>query len=205
MNILRIAAIGLAAAIAVDIGIHSSEILAAYFSGSVATAQSSSVPTGAIVLIDSGSCPAGYAEVTGLNARDIRGTLAANGDVGGTGGNDSYTPAGTVAAPTFTGSAGTVSAQTISYPANVPTLTMNSYTPAGTVASNAADTAHTHPAPAFTGSAATLTGTIAWPANPPTNGTVSFTPAGTNNAPAFTGSSATVIPAYLKLIGCKKT
>ena len=58
------------------------------------TGGGSSVPVGAILLIDSGSCPAGYSEVAGLNGRTILGTLAANANAGSTGGSDTITPAG---------------------------------------------------------------------------------------------------------------
>lgn len=50
-----------------------------------------SVPAGANILIDSGTCPAGYEENTALNGKTIIGTIAANGDVGTTGGSDSIT------------------------------------------------------------------------------------------------------------------
>ncbi len=87
----------------------------------------------------------------------------------------SYTPAGTISAPTFTGEsytpAGTVAA---------PVLTMNSYTPAGT---NNGDTP-----PLFAGTPATLTGTNSAPAFTGTAHTL----AGTNSAPTFTGSAGSL-------------
>lgn len=55
----------------------------------------SSVPQGSILLILSGACPTGFEEATELNGQTLVGTLAANKDVGTTGGNDSITPAGT--------------------------------------------------------------------------------------------------------------
>jgi hypothetical protein len=70
------------------------------------------VPSGAIVFVASGTCPSGYTEVAGLDGKMLRGTVAAHGDVGGTGGSDSVTP-------TFTGSAW--SAPAVSWPAGVPT------------------------------------------------------------------------------------
>jgi len=67
------------------------------------------VPVGSILLIVSGACPTGYAEESSLNGKTLFGTLAANADVGGTGGNDAITPAGTIAwpagVPTFAGAA----------------------------------------------------------------------------------------------------
>ena len=71
------------------------------------------IPSGAILIIDSGACPAGTAEVSAMAGRTLIGTLAANLDIGTTGGSDTLTPAGSVTAPS---------------------LTMNSYTPAGTLA-----------------------------------------------------------------------
>lgn len=85
---------------------------------------------GVIVLIVSGTCPAGFVEETTLGGRMVLGTLAANADVGGTGGADSITPAGTSSAPTFTGTA------------NIVTSATSAGTPAGT-----------NSAPTFTGSA----------------------------------------------------
>lgn len=74
---------------------------------------SGGVAAGAIVFIDSGTCPAGYSEVSALNGRMARGTVAANGNVGGTGGSDSVTP---------TVNALTAAAQVVSWPASVPTV-----------------------------------------------------------------------------------
>jgi hypothetical protein len=61
------------------------------------------VPTGAILLMASGTCPATYVEETSLDGRMPIGTLTANGDLGTTGGADTLTPAGTINAQTFTG------------------------------------------------------------------------------------------------------
>ncbi len=63
------------------------------------------LPAGAIVLIISGSCPAGFSEAADLDGFMLRGTVAANGDVGTTAGSDSIIPSGVNSAPTFTGSA----------------------------------------------------------------------------------------------------
>ncbi len=88
----------------------------------------------------------------------------------------SYTPAGTVAAPTLTMASytptGTVAA---------PVLSMNSYTPAGTNANDG-------PPETFTGTPATLTGTNSAPAFTGAAHTLT----GTNSAPAFTGTPATL-------------
>ena len=69
------------------------------------------IPSGIIVFIDSGSCPSGFTEVAGLNGVYILGTLAANNDAGGTGGSNSYTPAGSLTAPTVNSL--TAAAQTV--------------------------------------------------------------------------------------------
>lgn len=55
------------------------------------TAGGEGVPVGSILLIKAGTCPSGYAEETALDGKTIIGTLAANGNVGTTGGSDSIT------------------------------------------------------------------------------------------------------------------
>ena len=54
-----------------------------------------SIPSGAIVFFDSGSCPSGFTEVSGLDGKYILGTVSANSNVGTTGGLNSYMLAGT--------------------------------------------------------------------------------------------------------------
>src|SRR5206468_12277354 len=49
------------------------------------------VPSGSIIMMVSGTCPGGYAEAIELNGVTVIGTLAANNDVGTTGGNDNIT------------------------------------------------------------------------------------------------------------------
>jgi len=122
-----------------------------------------SVPTGIIVLLASGACPATYTEVTALAGHMISVTVAANADVGTTGGADSVTPAGGVSAPTFAGDAATSSL-------------VSGGTPTGTVS-----------APSFSG-AAWSAPAFSWPAGAPT---FSGSP-GTVPAQAFTGSTGTV-------------
>lgn len=53
--------------------------------------SSEGVPAGSILLIASGACPTGYAEETALNGKTLVGTLAANADIGTTGGSDTIT------------------------------------------------------------------------------------------------------------------
>lgn len=167
------------------------------------------VPTGAILLIASGTCPAGYAEDSSLSGKTIIGTVAANGDVGTTGGSDTITPAGTNAAvsagtpagtnsaPTFTGNAWTPPA--IAWPAGVPTFTGNAITFTEVIN-------HTHAVTsvgsAATGSTTNLTGasdtssTTATAANP-AGGVASFqkTPAGTVAWPAGVPTIGAYTPA----------
>jgi hypothetical protein len=69
--------------------------------------SSGSIPVGAIVIIAQGDCAAtlgtGWAEITAFSGVMLRGTLAANADIGGTGGSDTITPVGTNAATVTTG------------------------------------------------------------------------------------------------------
>lgn len=147
--------------------------------------SSGGLPAGAIVLVASGTCPAGFVEATALDGKMLRGTLSSHGDVGTTGGAATITPAGTV---------------------SQPTLSMNSYTPAGTngatattgncassvkvgtSGSNACPNTAPNlavPAEAFTGTPATLTGTV--------------------SQPTFTGTPVDPSPSYLKVIFCSKS
>jgi hypothetical protein len=122
------------------------------------------VPSGITAMVVSGSCPAGYTEVSALNAAMPLGTVAANGDIGATGGANTVTPTVaslTAAAQAFTGSSATTSA-------------VSAGTPAGTNG--------------------TVTGpaqVISWPVGVPTNAAVSAgTPAGTNSATTTSGNTA---------------
>jgi hypothetical protein len=127
-----------------------------------------SLPPGVIVFMDSGSCPSGFTEDDALAGAYLLGTKAANGDVGTTGGSNSYTPSGTV---------------------SQPTLAMNAYTPAGSVAWPSST-------PAFAGTSGTVPAeTITWPSSPPAfAGTAGTVPAETlswpASAPVFTGTAA---------------
>jgi len=110
----------------------------------------SSVPSGAILLIENGSCPATYTEASALAGRTLVGTLAASMDVGTTGGADTITPVGTNTVPTFSGAASAVPTATITWPAGVPLFTGNALaTHTHTFIGNALAT-HTH---TFTGNA----------------------------------------------------
>jgi hypothetical protein len=141
------------------------------------------VPSGSILLVNSGSCPTGFTEQSGMNGKTLFGTLNANGDVGGTGGTDSITPTGTNGSLTFTGT---------------PFTAIINHTHAVTSVGSAA-----------TGSTTNLTGTsdtsstTATAANP-AGGISSITPAGTINTPSFTGNSFDNRSAFMKVIFCKK-
>jgi hypothetical protein len=126
-------------------------------------------PLGIVTMTLNASCPVGTSEVSAFNGSMPYGTIAANGDVGGTGGANTVTPTGSNATGSFT-STGVISA---------PTFTGSG----GTI-----------PAETFTGSAGTVPGeTISWPAGVPTFAGIQVTtsavsagtPAGTNNAPAI--------------------
>jgi hypothetical protein len=183
----------------------------------------STIPSGAIVFLTSGTCPAGWTEVSALSGKTLIGTVAANGDVGTTGGSDTITPAGTTTAPTFTGSSSVTSAQTFTG-SSATTSAVSAGTPAGTNGATATSgnctatnlaigtgalsackaTAPnlTVPAEGFTGSALsphshTLTATG-------TNGTGTVTPLGTVAAPVFTGTQFDNRSSWTKVIACAK-
>jgi hypothetical protein len=106
--------------------------------------SSGGLPSG-LIAISLTSCPSGFTEVASLSGQMLRGTVAANADVGTTGGNATITPSGTVSQPSFTG---TSNQATSAVSAGTPSGTNGtvSFTPAGTIAWPAS-------VPAFTGSA----------------------------------------------------
>jgi hypothetical protein len=141
----------------------------------------------------SGTCPTGFAEATELAGVTLVGTLAANKDVGTTGGSNTITPAGTVSAPTFTGTSFS---------------TVINHTHAVTVSALGGATDDTSaPFPGVDASTLITTaigGITATTANP-SGGVASITPAGSNSAPAFTGTPTDNRSAYVKVIFCKRT
>lgn len=127
----------------------------------VAGVVSAPILSGSILMVDTGSCPSGFTEVSTLNGKTLLGTLAANSDVGGTGGADNITPVGTNGTVSFTPSgtnawpvgvptaaneaSHTHAAGAISWPAGVPTAANESTHTHGIgsyVAAN--ESAHTH-------------------------------------------------------------
>jgi len=135
----------------------------------------SSVPSGMLAFISSGTCPTGWTENDNLATYNILVTTSANGDVGTAGGSNSYTPAGTAsinsltaAAQTFTGSSTTVPAETIN------SLTAAAQTFTGTLNQTTSATSAGTPTGTNTGGAYTE-GTISWPVGVPTNAGGAFT------------------------------
>ena len=173
------------------------------------------IPTGMISFIASGTCPAGWTELSTMVGRYIMGTTAANGGVGTTGGSTSYTPAGsatvsslTAAAQTFTGGATTVPALgvgTLAAPAHTHTITQSSITTTKFTTNASGTAAYTGggvvTTPSGSASSTTITGSTA---------TGSLTPLGGNSASAvtgtlaFAGTPATIQPPYIELIPCSK-
>ena len=152
------------------------------------------MPVGAIILFDSGPCPDGWSEKANAGSYLLL-TQNTNGDVNTTGGSLSYTPAGTNAAPSFTGTANqATSAVSAGTPAG--SNATSTVTPGGTIAWPAG-------VPAFTGSSSTVGAQTFTGAAMGTH-THTLTPAGTVSAPVFTGAAATIQPAFLKVIACKK-
>ncbi len=143
-----------------------------------------SLPTGSILMITSGTCPAGFSEVVALDGVSVRGTLAAHSDVGTTTGSDTATPSGSVSAPSFTGNSVTSSAVSAGTPAG--TNGTGTVTPSGTVAWPVG--VPTNASGAF------AEGAISWPVGVPTQavdtfGTTKFTTSGSGTA-AFTSETS---------------
>jgi hypothetical protein len=191
----------------------------------------SSVPTGSILLVDSGTCPAGYAEVAGLDGKTPIGTLVANGDLGTTGGSDSLTPAGAIGAQTFTGTlaslthsganvTSTFTGAALGTHAHELPFQIPSTTTTRQLASATFGTGTSRAATAVSGtgtsnttsaavalsqavSAGTPAGTVANTITQPS--AHSYTPQGTVSAGSFTGSSADNRSAFVKVLYCKKS
>jgi hypothetical protein len=183
------------------------------------------LPSGLIVLMVSGTCPTGFSEVSTLNGQFLQGTIAANGDVGGTGGSDTITPLGTISA-SFTGTpfssvinhTHTVS---ITDPGHNHTQNAHTHTLQAQGGTTAATTGtHTMTSTATGGSSRTetspeqansttatnnanTTGITASTANP-AGGVSSITPAG-NVSGTFSGTPVNPRPLFVKVIFCQKT
>lgn len=160
-------------------------------------------PAGIVSMIAAGTCPAGTVEVTALNGAMPLGTIAANGDIGTTGGSNTITPTVatlTAAAQTFTG---TPFSSVINH---THAVTVTYQAQGGTTAATTGT--HSMTSTATGGSARSLTSgdvVSATTANP-AGGVSSITPAGTNGTSAVTGTlnSFDNRPAFIKVIFCQK-
>src|SRR6266404_8928799 len=104
-------------------------------SQSMSMTTNSNVPvstslSGMIILSISANCPSGTTEVAALNGKFLHGTVAANGNVGTSGGSATITSTGSVSTPTFTGNSGTTSAVSAGTPAGSNATV--AFTPTGT-------------------------------------------------------------------------
>jgi hypothetical protein len=188
------------------------------------------VPRGTILMMMN-ACPGGYAEVSSLNGAMPYGTIAANGDAGGTGGSNTITPTGSISTPAFSGNSATLTGSV-----SQPTFTGNAFTSVinhthtvtvtydvqgGTTAATTGT--HVMTSTATGGSARVPTSgdvVSATTANPgggvssitpagtvsqPTLTMNSYTPAGTVTTPTMTGNSFDNRPAFVKVIFCQKS
>lgn len=96
------------------------------------TSSGAALPSGLITMILAGSCPTGFTEVSALNGKMLRGTVAANGNVGTTGGNATITPTGTVAVDPITQVITHTHAVNITDPGHTHTLQAQGSTTAAT-------------------------------------------------------------------------
>jgi hypothetical protein len=151
------------------------------------------VPSGAIILSLT-ACPSAYSEVTALNGVTLIGTLFANGDVGTTGGSNTITPAGTVAAPVFTGAALPGHAHELPFILDTAAPRFHQISPVtfgtGTArpsTSQSAQNAHVVTAPVALSQSVSA-----------------GTPAGSVSAPAFSGVPFDNRSAFVKVIFCSK-
>ena len=134
------------------------------FDGTVFSCAPAPIAVGLLTFVVSGVCPAGWPEVSALSGKTLVGTVAANGDVGTTGGSDTITPTVatlTAGAQTFTGTPGMVPAQVFTG-SSANTSAVSAGTPVGTNGTAAFTPAGTN---------GTVTGpaqVITWPAGVPT-------------------------------------
>jgi hypothetical protein len=153
------------------------------------------LPPDAIVLFLLSSCPAGYIESPVFNGRTPMGTLSSSANIGTTGGVDTITPAGTVTAPTFTGSSLAGHQHELPFHLALTNPQYRQLSPAvfGTGTSRAA-AYQTGPLQSNTTAAAVaLSQSIS-----------AGIPSGVNSAPAFNGASFDNRSAFIRVIFCKK-
>lgn len=158
------------------------------------TGGGSSVPSGAILLIDSGTCPSGYSEVAGLDGKTIVGTIAANGNVGSTGGSDSITPQGSISA--INQVINHTHTVTVTDPGHTHTLPVGATDDTSAPFDRADAGTNASGANATTASGSVTTGISAVTANP-AGGVTSVTP-------MFTGTAFDNRSAFARVIFCRK-
>lgn len=161
-----------------------------------------SLPTGALLLKLSGTCPLGTTENVNLNGRTILGTTVANGNAGTTGGVDNITPVGTNSSLIFTGNSVASSVITAGTPAGTNSSLIFTGIPSTEIVNHlhtlATGTTATGNFSQVIGAVDTSSGGVgATPTqtalgtrsgNPVAGGVASYTPTGTINTPAFTGN-----------------
>lgn len=165
------------------------------------SSSSSPIPTGSILIIDTGSCPSGFTEV--LNGKFPFGTSSVNADIGTLGGSDSIVPSGNIGTLTFTGNSistslvsggtptGTISQPTFTgnalgthsheLPFQIPTTTTTRQIAAATFGTG---TARIATSVSTTGTANTTSAAVAL-----TQSITAGTPTGTISIPTFTGNA----------------
>ena len=181
------------------------------------------VPAGLITFVVTGTCPSGWTEVTALAGKTLFGTVAANADVGTTGGADSITPtvnsltaaaqtvssltaaaqtvnALTAAAQTFTGSSTTVPALAAgtlatAWPVGVPTHSGTTATFGGNASTVVVNHLHTlATGTGSTGNFSQVVGTVDTSSGG-TGGTPTQTALGTRSGNPVAGGAADYTPA----------
>lgn len=141
-------------------------------------AQGGTIPAGLIAYMAE-QCPTGWVEYTAANGKTVLGTLAANANVTGTGGNDTVTPTGTNTDGAVSAHAGTA--------VNDHGSHSHTYTevPNHTHAITITDNGHSH---VETNNSATTGGLTGWAAQDTSTNTASVT--GYSTQSATTGITA---------------
>lgn len=158
------------------------------------------VPSGTIV-VSLTSCGIGYTEATELNGKTLVGTLAANKDVGNTGGSDNITPTGSNSSLTFTGNSVASNLVSGGTPSgtNGASATSGNCAATNIAAGTGSTTACKATAPNLTVTAQVFSGSALATHQHTTTAT------GSINTPSFTGNSFDNRSAFVKVIFCKKS
>jgi hypothetical protein len=173
------------------------------------------VPSGAIVLIVSGTCAglgAGWTEEASLAGKFVLGTTNGAGDIGGTGGADSITPAGNNAGGAVDAHAGTAVADHASHTHTYTDVVAHTHVVTSQTATTGGATSYEHgtldtssaeaEATEVTGSTGGANGTTAGPSATLAH-SVTQPNAHTFTQPTWTGTQFDNRPAFLKVIFCK--